>query len=309
MRKIEEVFVNGICLKEILDKHKKWVDEEEGGERANLSFADLSLVDLSFVDLFDANLKFTNLSHANLSHADLSHVDLTGSDLTRANLRYTDLRNADLSFVNFKTANLNEADLSSTNLCEANLKSADLINAKLRYANLSEANLTCADLEGADLSHTDLTYANLMSADLRNTNLSCANLMSADLRNARLSNAILNDVAYNVLTTFLNLQCPEKGSFIGYKKADKKIVELLITEDAKRSSGTSRKCRCSKAKVLSITNVGNTVEYKEVHSDFNYSFVYRVGEIVEVKDFDEDRWKECSTGIHFFLTRDEAVNY
>ena len=294
MRKIEEVFINGVCLKDILDKHKKWVDEEEDGERANLSFADLSLVDLSFVNLFDASLKDTNLSHANLRNTDLSYADLTGSDLTRANLRNTDLSHADLSFVNFKTANLNEADLSSTNLCEANLKSADLINAKLRYANLSEANLTCADLEGADL---------------RNTNLSCANLMSADLRNARLSNAILNDVAYNVLTTFLNLQCPEKGSFIGYKKADKKIVELLITEDAKRSSGTSRKCRCNKAKVLSITNIGNTVEYKEAHSDFNYSFVYRVGEVVEVKDFDEDRWKECSTGIHFFLTRGEAVNY
>ena len=23
----------------------------------------------------------------------------------------------------------------------------------------------------------------------------------------------------------------------------------------------------------------------------------------------ENRWEECSTGIHFFLTRDEAVNY
>ena len=309
MRKIEEVFVNGICLKDILDKHKKWVDEEEDGERANLSFADLSLVDLSFVNLFDASLKDTNLSYANLRNTDLSHADLTGSNLTRANLRNADLRNADLSFVNLKTANLNETDLSSANLREANLKGAYLINAKLRYANLSEANLICVDTFDADLSHTDLTYANLMGADLRNADLSCANLMGANLSNAKLSNAILNDIAYNVLTTSFNLQCPEKGSFIGYKKADKKIVELLITEDAKRSSATSRKCRCNKAKVLSITNIGNTVEYKEAHSDFNYSFVYRVGEVVEVKDFDEDRWKECSTGIHFFLTRDEAVNY
>ena len=28
-----------------------------------------------------------------------------------------------------------------------------------------------------------------------------------------------------------------------------------------------------------------------------------------VKDFDDDRWNECSTGIHFFITRDEAVMY
>jgi hypothetical protein len=34
-----------------------------------------------------------------------------------------------------------------------------------------------------------------------------------------------------------------------------------------------------------------------------------VGETIEVKDFDDDRWNECSAGIHFFITRKEAVEY
>lgn len=52
------------------------------------------------------------------------------------------------------------------------------------------------------------------------------------------------------------LVCPEKGSFIGYKKCrDDLIVELEIPEDALRSSATTRKCRCSKANMLSITNL------------------------------------------------------
>ena len=38
-------------------------------------------------------------------------------------------------------------------------------------------------------------------------------------------------------------------------------------------------------------------------------FKYTVGETVEVKDFDPDRWNECSTGIHFFMDRQEAVEY
>ena len=36
MRKIEEVFINGVCLKDIHDKHKKWVDEREERKEHNL---------------------------------------------------------------------------------------------------------------------------------------------------------------------------------------------------------------------------------------------------------------------------------
>ena len=115
---------------------------------------------------------------------------------------------------------------------------------------------------------------------------------------------------YDEYTAFFALQCPEEGTFIAYKKASGLIVKLRVTEDAARSSATSRKCRCSKAEVISITNCDGTDSGKtEVQSDYDYTFVYRVGEIVEVKNFDSNRWNECSTGIHFFITRQEAVNY
>lgn len=32
-------------------------------------------------------------------------------------------------------------------------------------------------------------------------------------------------------------------------------------------------------------------------------------ETVSVADFDENRWNECAPGIHFFITREEAVRY
>jgi hypothetical protein len=162
-------------------------------------------------------------------------------------------------------------------------------------ADLRCANLRCADLGGADLC----------DADLR-----CANLSNADLSNADLRHANLSDVKYNEKTAFFALTCPEEGAFIGFKKAGGKIVKLLIPEDAKRSSATSRKCRCSKATVLSITNLDGSDEGdKSVKSDCRKYLIYKVGKTLEVKDFDENRWNECSTGIHFFITRDEAVNY
>ena len=108
----------------------------------------------------------------------------------------------------------------------------------------------------------------------------------------------------------LPMACPEEGEFIGFKKARGYIVKLKITEDAKRCSATGRKCRCSKAVVLSITNKdGSDSGFTEVKSSYDSNFVYRVGETVEVKDFCEDRWKECSAGIHFFITRKEAEDY
>ena len=231
-RKIEEVFVNGKCLRDILDNEKD--------------------IDLSYTDL--------------------SNVDLNG-----VNLNGTDLRYADLSGVSLKYANL--------------------IHANLGGANLIHANLSGANLGGANLSNANLLSANLSEVNLEYANLSCANLIDASLKN----------VIFNHLTSFYNLQCPEEGSFIGYKVADGKIVKLLITEDAKRSSGTSRKCRCSKAKVLSITDI-NGGNYKEATSYYDDKFIYRVGEIVEVDNFDENRWKTCATGIHFFITREEAIN-
>ena len=39
------------------------------------------------------------------------------------------------------------------------------------------------------------------------------------------------------------------------------------------------------------------------------NFVYRVGEVSRVEDFNPDRWVESTTGIHFWMTREEAVNY
>ena len=203
-------------------------------------------------------------------------------------------------------ADLRDADLRGANLRNADLRGADLCDADLCNANLCDANLRSADLRSANLCDADLYGADLRSADLRG-----ANLCDADLRSANLSDAKNTDkIVWNAHTAFYPLQCPETGSFIGYKKAADKIVMLEICADAKRSSATSRKCRCSKAKVLSITNLdGSDSGLTEVRSNYSKKFVYCVGKIAEAPDFDENRWNECAPGIHFFVTREEAVKY
>lgn len=146
----------------------------------------------------------------------------------------------------------------------------------------------------------DLRNAKLRGADLRNVNLRNANLGEADLRGANLRGADL----------YYPIACPEEGSFTAWKKVKNYIVKLEVLTDAKRSSAASRKCRCDKAKVVAIEEKdGSESHITEVNSNYDKEFIYRVGEVVSVDNFDENRWNECAPGIHFFITREEAVRY
>ena len=128
----------------------------------------------------------------------------------------------------------------------------------------------------------------------------------ADLRGANLRGANLRG-AINI--PFIALSCPTEGSFIGWKKVDNYLIKLEIPEDAKRCSATTNKCRCDKAKVLSITSIKSGEEIQELCNDRYSACVYKVGEMVYPDSFDDDRWNECSKGIHFFINKQEAINY
>ena len=131
-----------------------------------------------------------------------------------------------------------------------------------------------------------------MRADLSGANLSMANLYGAE----------------NV--PYIPMACPDTGAFTAWKKANGKIVKILVPEDAKRSSATGRKCRCDKAIVLEIQNKdGTKADVDTVISNKDKEFLYRVGETVSVPDFCYDRFNECAPGIHFFINRQEAVEY
>ena len=203
----------------------------------------------------------------------------------------------------------NENNTIKKTVLEANLSGADLSGADLSGADLSGADLSSAYLSGAYLTGAYLSGANLSGADLSWADLSGADLSGADLSGADLSGANLEGVYFNENTSMFLPQCPD-GAFIGWKKAKDKIVKIEICEDSKRSSATSLKCRCSKAIVLEIQEYDGTHStVNEVASDYKEDFIYKIGEVVEVSDFNENRWNECSSGIHFFISREMAVKY
>ncbi|MCY1277857.1 Pentapeptide repeats (8 copies) [compost metagenome] len=143
-------------LAEIIEKHRMWLEYEEGGERANLSDAYLGGANLG-----GANLRRANLRDAYLSDAYLGGAYLGGANLRRANLRDANLSDAYLGGANLRRANLRGANLSGANLSDAYLSDAYLGGANLRRANLRRANLRDANLSGANLSDAYLGGAYL----------------------------------------------------------------------------------------------------------------------------------------------------
>ncbi|RVH87803.1 pentapeptide repeat-containing protein [Sinorhizobium meliloti] len=189
---------------------------------------------------------------------------------SRANLSGADLSGADLSGANLSRANLSGANLSGANLYGANLSRADLSGANLYGANLSRADLYGANLSGADLSGADLSRADLKEAT------------SADLVIAR--TRILAD-----------------GDLIGWKKCRSDvIVKLRIPEAAKRSSAFGRKCRAEFADVLEVIGAEKGISLHDGKTE------YIAGARVTPDSFDENWQEECSSGVHFYITRAEA---
>ncbi len=277
-------------LNKIIENHQHYLNKDIDGWESMKA------------DLSDKNLSGLDLRNANLIEADLSNASLSNSNLRNANLNNANLREANLYGANLIEADLNNADLIDADLNNACLRYANLRKACLRYANLRKADLRKADLSEADMYEADLSEADMYEADLKE-----ANLLGTNLKNTNTVCAVINEdtkIDYPIA-------CPKTGSFIGYKKAVfRKIVKLQICEDAKRSSATTKKCRCSKALVLAIENIdGSDSGLKGIASIYDPSFIYRVGKIAEVPDFDNNRWRECSPGIHFFANRQDAVEY
>lgn len=200
---------------------------------------------------------------------------------------------------------LEEMDLSNIDFSWSDIKNVSFANSILRNCKFDNVlfintDFSYSDLRGTSFSGANLRKCSLYSSDARGVNFFTSLLEGADLK----------DIITDESTRYFRLRCPESGYFIGYKKCfNQRMVTLLISKDAKRSSATSDTCRCSEAKVLEISNLDKTQFYKEAYSYVETDFVYRLGEISIANNYNDDRWSDSTGGIHFYMTWEEAAGY
>ena len=255
----------------------------------------------------------------------MHYIDFSKNSIARGrgkNLLPCDGSVADFSGADLSGRSFMNLDLQMAIFSEANLSKAQFVNCGLSHAWFVGSNLSKAFFSKVNLIGAHFENANLKEAAFDLVDLSCSNFASAHLSEVDFERSYLYEIegfntAYDV--PYIPMTCPDTGAFVGWKKAiidgSLCIVKLLIPEDAKRSSAMGRKCRCDKAIVLEVQDCfdGHIIDpdFKIISSLFDKNYKYKVGDTIvpDGMPFDENRWDECSYGIHFFINRQEAIDY
>lgn len=90
------------------------------------------------------------------------------------------------------------------------------------------------------------------------------------------------------------------------------MAKLYIPTNAKRLSTMTGKCRSDSAEVVNIQTVYDNKIYEVMSGRspiYNEMIIYEKGSLVIPDEYDGDRWNQCSHGIHFFISPEEAISF
>lgn len=247
-------------------------------------------------------------------HAALNGLLLIGADLSE--MKFTHWFISDATFIN--------CDMSRTMWDAVQMYSVVFQKVSFKMAVIKNSEIVDSAFFWGNLAHAtfekDVLSNNIFSFYVGSHNTKFKEVKRFET--CFFDNDLIKDNETLNIDSYYPINCPSHGSFIGWKKVMYKdgsetgkksyaLVKLEIPEDAKRSSAStsSRKCRCSKAKVLEIVDVGTQEPLTRVTSKNFTPTEYIVGEMVYPDSFDDNRWHECSHGIHFFINKEDALNY
>ena len=317
-RSAKDIFIDDKSLIDILDECRKH-------GRNNAVSLDLELAIHNY-DRIKTHLSDLDLSNVYLVGIDFSFMHLSNINFSGAKLDNTVFHNTDLVNCKFNGAYIRTASFSVSNIFECQFDNTNLYGSIFSRAFIDG---TIFDKSGFSTT-TSFINCNIIQSKFTNIkDIGNYTFTSCTLKN--------NDISKN----HYPLHCPSHGGFIGWKMihpylsgplssefSNNILAKLYIPADAKRSSSTTQKCRCSKAKVLELYEVrlmpdnSNKVKIQKWNNDSIentfispswekpiISMTYTKGEYVYPDSFDDDRWNECSHGIHFFLDIIDAINY
>ncbi|MBO7414009.1 MAG: pentapeptide repeat-containing protein [Fibrobacter sp.] len=162
------------------------------------------------------------------------------------------------------------------------------MRADLLDKDLSGLRLDGAILDGAILDGAILDGAILVDASLDGASLDGASLVGASLDDAE--KIRLGQILTEPMT--------------GYKKTKEGVVITAeIPAGAIVFCINRRKCRTNMAKITDMDG------HEILHSQYDNSFEYRMGQEINIKDFNLMYNVECASGFHFFRTKKEAEDY
>ena len=213
----------------------------------------------------------------------------------------------DLSEITFKGLDFSGIDMSNLNLRRATFDECNLNGVDFHNSMMDHVAFYDCDIRNMKLNDCKVRGASFRGNDMEGIDLSGANIYAAVLEDATNQDKVI----YNEETQWYKMRCPEEGPFIAWKCCTElRVVMMLVPADAKRCMATMETGRVSKVKVLAIKSIDETQSWTWAQSTVDPDFYYEVGQWIEpANGFQEDRWKDSSPGIHFFLDRQQCVDY
>ena len=284
------------------------------------NFADCIFIDcdLHGFDFNYANFRGAHIINCNFEGAVLTNSVFDDASITGSNFNYTTAEPCGASFcgasfcaATLANVSMNDCSLSIASFIEATLKHVSIKQSSLIKACFNRAYVSDSILQGSDLSQAKFVDAKIYHCVFTGSRVSDINMIGAQME---CPDGL--DACEGFNAECISFACPAEGSFVAWKACrDNTICKILIPEDAKRSSAFGRKCRASKFKVLEIyhvdldTNVIGVTDREFATSMFNPDWIYERGKTYEEPNFVNDRFKECTVGLHFFMNKQDAIDY
>ena len=330
-RNSEEIMIQGVSLKTILENHMHWLNKDvEGWEKMR---ANLCNVNFSFIpcQLYNANFSGAMLTNCDFSYSFLAQINFDGADLSGCRFSHAFLVDATFKNANIIGCNFNFADCTHSFFENATLTSVEADNAAFRGSLFDNITINSSNFTLSDFAETNFKNAKVFDSVLsacyfsniftENTSFIDCSLYGSYIRRRNDEGSLDIDGSEFDLATIFDLSDVRgsyieyragkilKESIIGYKKCLTRIgdsyviVTLEIPKGSLVFSINGHKFRTNKAKVLDIDGTAD-----RAYSRYNHMSYY-VGDEITINDFNCRHNVECGAGIHFFMTKEEAINY
>lgn len=278
------------------------------------------------IHIFGTGYRFFDLdySYVLLNKPELDESIWDGCDLQRSLIKLGNIRNA-----NFRQCDMTFANISSTAVIGTVFSDVKFTKASIRVSTFINCLFTRVTFDYCFLDRVSFVNCGFEDCSFCGVNADPGVFdKSCEFEGG----------SPDTGKPYIPMACPDQGEFIGYKKAEayipgylgvtgNVIVTLRIPASARRSSALGRKCRCEYAEVIDIEwadeYLKETAEPPARAQSSYYQHVYAargqrnkwvgleyvLGSMVYPDSFDPDRWNECTKGIHFFINKQEAINF
>jgi hypothetical protein len=223
-----------------------------------------------------------------------------------------DLSNMNLSGISFDNSRFDNSSFYNSSFYNSRFYNSSFYNSRFDNSRFYNSSFYNSRFDNSSFYNSRFDNSRFDNSSFDNSSFYNSRFDNSRFYNSRFDNSRFDNSSKNSILKYKHIWqiIPEEGAFIAWKKlSEGYIAKLEIPAKAKRTCNIiNRKCRASYVKTLQIID-RNSDDVKEMHGSRNHKTMYKVGRLTRPDKYDDDFLKDCTNGIHFFVTKQEAKDW